>query len=133
VPSEGGEVLPEPREAIAPHREALHEDRAVIQPHRAVRSLVQEDRSAFALDISLFAEVLVGIRQGSSERKDRRPMRKMTRRSGRVHAPSLQRFLLEDLPPFTKEGAFVVDATAELVAEHLAARRLAAGTKGVRS
>jgi len=40
-------------------------------------------------------------------------MRKMTRRSGRVHAPSLQRFSLEDLAPFTKEGTFAADASRD--------------------
>jgi hypothetical protein len=99
---ECGEALAERREAIAPHREALHEGRAVLQPRRAVVSLFRDDRSAFAPDISLFGEPLEGIREGSSERKDRRPMRKVTKRSGRVHAPSLQRFSLEDLRPFTK-------------------------------
>jgi hypothetical protein len=113
-----------------PFREALYEDRAVLQPYRAVRSLFRDDRSVFAADISLFVEALEGIRHGSSERKDRHPMRKMTTR--RVHAPSLQRLSLEDLAPFTKEGTFAVDATAELVSEHLAAHELAAGTKGVR-
>jgi hypothetical protein len=95
-------VLAEQREALAPQWEALHEDRAGLQPYRAVVSLFREERSAFVPDVSLFAEPLEGIRHGSSERKDRRPMRKMTKRSGRVHAPSLQRFSLEDLAPFTK-------------------------------
>jgi hypothetical protein len=40
-------------------------------------------------------------------------MRKMTKRSGRVHAPSLQRFSLEDLAPFTKEGTFAADASRD--------------------
>jgi hypothetical protein len=40
-------------------------------------------------------------------------MRKMTKRSGRVHAPSLQRFSPEDLAPFTKEGTFAADASRD--------------------
>ena len=40
-------------------------------------------------------------------------MRKMTKTSGRVHAPSLQRFSLEDLAPFTQEGTFATDASRD--------------------
>jgi hypothetical protein len=72
VRSEHGESPPEGREALSPHRKALHEDRAVIQPYRAVVSPFRDDRSHFVERVSLFAAVLEGIRQGSSEQTNRR-------------------------------------------------------------
>ena len=68
--SEGGEILPEEREALLPFREALHEDRAVLQPYRAVLSLFRDDRSVFAAEISPFAAALEGIRHASSVGRD---------------------------------------------------------------
>jgi hypothetical protein len=55
VLSEGGEILPEEREALLPFREAVYEDRAVLQPYRAVLSLFRDDRSVFTAEISPFA------------------------------------------------------------------------------
>ena len=40
-------------------------------------------------------------------------MRKRKKKTSRIHPPSLQRFSLADLAPFTKEGTFAADTSRD--------------------
>src|SRR5580692_19442 len=56
----------------------------------------------------------VGMRREKLETShEERTMPTVKRRSRRPHPPSLQRFVLEELAPFTKEGTFSTDASQD--------------------